>query len=460
MPQLNQQATRRGFIKKTTAAGIGFWVAGGLARAQSNSPNEQLQIAKFGVGGKGRSDLRHTSNHGKIIALCDTDRSFLEAAAATDRYKTDHTYTDFRELFDKVGDQVDVAVVSTPDHTHAVIAAQAMKNGMHCYCQKPLTHTIWEARQLGEIARKNNVVTQMGNQFTSLNAMREAAYRIRAGQLGTVSDVYAWTNRPVWPQGKKRPDPSPVPETLDWESWIGPAPMRPYAEASYHDFNWRGWWDFGTGSLGDMACHTWNLPYMALTMRDPTSVTAESSPNNHDSYPDSSKIDYDFPELDGRAAFKLHWSDNSQLPPKEIYAKFLEGKKNEDGSPRQLSASGCIIVGDKASLYAAGDYAQDGIELDRDMEWLDVDYPKPMEITEGDQDPVHVAEFYNGIHHPDQPPVSNFPNYAGPMVESILLGNLALWKGGRVEWDAKTLTPSDPSLKKIVRVDYREGYEV
>jgi len=459
MPHSNKQSTRRGFIKKSTAAGLGFWVAGGVARAQSTSPNEQLQIAKFGINGKGRTDLQNASRHGKIFAVCDVDRTFIDALSESPRFNAEHQFTDFRELFDKVGDQCDVAIVSTPDHTHAVIAAGAMKRGMHCYCQKPLTHTIWEARQLGNIARETGVVTQMGNQFTSLDRMRQTAYRIRAGQLGTVTDVYAWTNRPIWPQGKDRPEPSPAPESLDWESWIGPAPMRPFAQATYHAFNWRGWWDFGTGSLGDMACHTWNLPFMALNMRDPVAVTAESSGHNKDSYPDSSKIVYEFPELDGRPAFKLHWSDKSQLPPEEIYAKFLE-KKNDDGSPRQLTESGCIIVGEKASLYAAGDYAERGIELDKDdMEWLDVDYPKPVRVTD-DCDPVHVQEFFNAIRHPDQPAVSNFPDYAGPMVESILPGNLSVWNGGRVEWDAKTMTPSDPELKKIVHNDYRDGYEV
>ena len=188
--------------------------------------------------------------------MCDIDRRFLEPAAKAPRTKTDNTFTDYREMLDKLGDKIDVVIISTPDHTHAVMAAKAMKMKKHVYVQKPLTHTIWEARELGKIAKENGVATQMGNQFTALPAMRQAAARIRAGQLGTVKEVYAWTNRPIWPQGQDRPAATPVPKEVDWESWIGPAPMRDYAEGAYHDFKWRGWWDFGTGSLGDMACHT------------------------------------------------------------------------------------------------------------------------------------------------------------------------------------------------------------
>jgi hypothetical protein len=250
-----------------------------------------------------------------------------------------------------------------------------------------------------------------------------------------------------------------VPENVDWESWIGPAPMRDYAEGDYHPFAWRGWWDFGTGSLGDMACHTCNLPFMALNMRNPTAVEASSSPNNQDSYPLTSKITFDFPELDGRPAFKLHWSDKSQLPPEDLYAGFLEGKKDAEGNPLQLAGSGCLIVGDECTMYAAGDYANEGIELSGGVEWLEVEYPKA-EGADEDPEQAHVAEFYNAIRNPNQPATGNIPDYSGPLTETILLGNLALWNGKRVEWDAATLTPSDASLNKIVRNPYRDGYDV
>ena len=187
--------------------------------------------------------------------------------------------------------------------------------------------------------------------------MREAAYRLRTGQVGTVKEVHVWTNRPVWPQGEARGPEKPVPKELDWESWIGPAPMRPYADG-YHTFKWRGWWDFGTGALGDMACHTCNLPFMGLNMRDPTAVVAETSGHDHDSYPTKSKIKFDFPELDGRAPFTFYWYDGTNLPPAELYADFV--KPGKDGKPKSLNASGCLIVGDKCTMYAAGDYAERG----------------------------------------------------------------------------------------------------
>jgi predicted dehydrogenase len=448
--------SRRDFLKHTAAAGAGFWVAGGLASSARAQANSQLQIAKLGIRGKGESDMRQARRFGKIHAICDIDDRFLEPAKRA--LRTENVFTDYRELLDKLGDQIDVVVISTPDHTHAVMAGKAMRMKKHVYLQKPLTRTIWEARELGRLARENDVVTQMGNQFTALPAMRQAAARIKAGQLGKVTDVWAWTNRPIWPQGNERPKGTPVPKEVHWNEWIGPAPMRDYAEGAYHDFAWRGYWDFGTGSLGDMACHTLNLPFMALDMRDPVSCEASSSPNNHDSYPDNSKFTYEIPERDGRPAFKLHWADKSQHPPEELYAEFLVGKTDREGQPMKLSESGCLIVGDKCTMYAAGDYAQDGIELSGGVEWIDADYEKPPES--GDVERSHVTEFYNAINDRSKKTMSNIPDYAGPMLEMILLGNLALWKGGAVKWDAKNLKPDDASLMSLVKPTYRDGHEV
>jgi predicted dehydrogenase len=466
MQAQNRQSTRRGFLKGSAALGAGFWVAGGVAPlARAVSANGKLQIAKIGVaGGKGGSDLDNARHFGQIFTLCDIDHRFLDPAAK--KYKVDKTFTDYREMLDQLGDKIDVCVITTPDHNHAVMASKAMKMGKHVYLQKPLTHSIWEARELQKIARETGVATQMGNQFTAFEPMRQAAYRIHGGQVGTVKDVYVWTNRPVWKQGIDRPASAPVPKEVDWESWIGPAPFRDYADNVYHNFEWRGWWDFGTGSLGDMACHTCNLPFMALNMRNPTSVEATSSGHNRDSYPDNSKITFKFPELDGRAPFTLHWSDKSQLPPEELYAEFLK-KPGKDGKPRTLSESGCLIVGDKCTMYAAGDYANEGIELSGGAEWLDVEFPKaPGSSPDATQTELsHCQEFYDYIHDRKKVSMSNIPDYAGPLTETILLGNLAVWntaagKNSRVEWDAKTLTPSDASLKQIVHNEYRSGYEV
>ncbi len=452
----NLAASRRDFLRTTAGGAVGYWVAGGIAAKVSASPNEQLQIASFGVNGKGRSDVSNAAKFGTIYALCDCDRSFLELSAGANKVAKENTFTDFRELFDKLGDQIDVVTVSTPDHTHAVILAKALKAKKHCYGQKPLTHDIYEARKIQELARAAGpeVVTQMGNQGTALDAMRKAAYQVRAGQIGKVKEVHVWTNRPVWPQGEARGTEQPVPKELDWQSWIGPAPMRPYADG-YHTFKWRGWWDFGTGALGDMACHTVNLPFMALNMRDPTAVEAETSSHDHDSYPAMSKIRFDFPAIGDRQAFTFHWYDGSNLPPKDLYADFETPDK--DGKPRSVTTSGCLLVGDKATMYAAGDYADQGVFVNNDLELTEVDYPKPV----GEPELGHVQEFYEAIADPkNKKTVSNFADYAGPLTETILLGNLAVWKQGPVKWDAKTLTPDDPSLMAIVKNEYREGYEL
>ncbi len=435
---------RRDFLQTSAAVGAGYWALGGVAAAQSNAANEQIQIACVGVGGKGDSDTTNASRFGKVVALCDIDDQTLAGKESV--IKSGNTFNDYRELLESMGDKIDAVTVSTPDHMHAVIAAAAMKMGKHVYCQKPLTHSIWEARRLGEIAKESDVVTQMGNQFTAYNPMREAAYQIKEGNLGTVSEVHVWTNRPVWPQGGPRPEGKPVPENVHWDLWLGVAPKRPYAPGAYHDFTWRGWWDFGTGALGDMACHTCNLPFMALNMRDPVAVEATTSDHNHDSYPEWSTIKFDFPELDGRGAFTLYWYDGGKKPDNALFADV--SIKNEDGSPAP-EKSGTLIIGDKAKMYAAGDYAEKGIEI-VGADAMKVDYPR----SRG-----HEREFYDAIKDRSKTPMSNFPTYGGPLTETILLGNLAVWKGARVEWDAQNLVPlNDTSLMSIVKPEYQNGY--
>src|SRR5215213_1428827 len=339
---------RRKFLQTTAVTGLGYWVAGGVEAAVSKSPNDQIQLGCIGVGGKGQSDVQNVSKFGKIYALCDVDKTTREGMEKA--YKTEHNFADYREMLDKLGDRIDAVTVSIPDHNHAVAAAKAMKMGKHVYCQKPLTHSIWEARRLGEIAKENNVATQMGNQYTAYNPMRKAAYQVREGQLGNVKEVHIWTNRPIWPQGEKRAPAKPVPSSLNWQAWIGPAPFRPYAEG-YHPFKWRGWWDFGTGALGDMACHTCNLPFMALNMRDPVSVEAECPEHDGDSYPPRSKIVFEFPELNGRKPFQMTWYDGGNLPDRSLFKGVTLTTKTDDGKeippPHQ---SGVLLIGDKATM--------------------------------------------------------------------------------------------------------------
>ncbi|NIL95675.1 MAG: Gfo/Idh/MocA family oxidoreductase, partial [Planctomycetales bacterium] len=243
---MTQRMTRRRFVQASTTAAAGYWVCGGLQAAEPKSALETIHFACIGIGGKGSSDSGDAGKHGQVVAICDTDGQRLKGAQ--NRFKDARLFADFRELITEMGDKIDAVTISTPDHTHAVAASLAMKQGKHAFVQKPLTHGIAEARYLSELAKEKGVQTQMGNQGTANSGLREAAAILRAGTLGKVNQVHVWTNRPVWPQGGERPAAAEAPAHLEWDLWLGPAPERPYGHG-YHPFAWRGWWDFGTGAL-------------------------------------------------------------------------------------------------------------------------------------------------------------------------------------------------------------------
>jgi predicted dehydrogenase len=436
-------------LQTTAVAGVGYWAAASV-RAQSNSPNEQIRFACIGVDGKGSSDSGDAARHGEIVAICDIDDQKLDAASKREKFAKAKRYNDYRKMLDEMRDQIDAVTVSTPDHSHAPASAMAMRLGKHCFCQKPLTHDIWEARRLGEIAREMKVATMMGNQGTAENGVRKASAIVQAGTLGAVTEVHIWTNRPIWAQGGPRPEPVAVPEYVHWDLFLGPAPERPYARG-YHPFAWRGWWDFGTGALGDMACHTVNMPFMALNLRDPISVAAETSGHNQDSYPKWSRIRFEFPELSGRAPVVMYWYDGGERPEPSI---FLSGKfptsTDREGNPR-IHESGALLIGEKGHLFSGGDYGE-RYELHGN-----VTEPEKVEF---ERSPGHFEEWVREMRGGPRA-TSNFPDYAGPLTETILLGNLAVWCGEKVDWDAATLTPTNkPELAAIVRRTYRQGYEV
>lgn len=441
---MSSRENRRNFLKLSAAAGVGFWASSGLQAQESNSPNEKINFACIGVGGKGSSDSADAARAGNIVAICDIDKERLEKAAAF--YPDAKQYTDFRAMLEEMDDKIDAVTVSTPDHTHAAATAIAMKKGKHCFTQKPLTHSIWEARRLGEIAKENKVVTQMGNQGTAERGLRRAAEILQGGGIGQVSEVHVWTNRPVWPQGVEKPEPQPVPEHVDWEMFIGPAKYREYADA-YHPFKWRGWWDFGTGALGDMACHTFNMAFMGLGLRDPASVEAESSGHNGETYPKWSVIKFEFPATDQREALTMFWYDGGKLPSPEL----TEGLPLGDSG--KLSSSGSLIIGDQGRMYSPNDY---GARFHLLPEEKYKDYEGPSETIP--RSPGHFTEFVNGIKGGPEP-MSNFPNYAGPLTETILLGNLAVWANKKIEWDAKNLVAKNaPEVAHIIKPEYREGW--
>jgi predicted dehydrogenase len=431
---------RRQFLQTTAVAGIGYWVAGSTQAKESKSPNERIAMASIGIGGKGLSDSDDAANFGDMVAICDVDTGTLNSGKK--RFPKAKTYTDFRKLLDEMGKSIDAVTVSTADHTHAAAGLMAMRMGKHCFCQKPLTHTIYEARLMAKVAAESKVATQMGNQGTANDALRKAAAVVKSGVLGTVKEVHVWTNRPMWPQDSPRGKSVPCPATLDWLSWLGPAPVRPFADGCYHPFAWRGWWDFGTGALGDMACHTVNMPYMALNLRDPIAVQAECSKHNGDSYPKWSIITFDFPAIENRAAVKLFWYDGTKRPDE----KMIDGNK--------MSGSGCLVVGEKGKLYAPGDYCENeliplgGVTIP-EVKWT--------------ESPGHFEEWVRAIKG-GEPAMSNFVTYAGGLTETILLGNLAVWvaatgKGQRIEWDAKNMKSTNVAgLETIIKPFYRPGY--
>lgn len=434
---MTHDLTRRDFLASSAVAATGFWVSGTPAQEKNTSPLEKIRFACIGVGGKGRSDSADAGRHGDVVAICDVDSDTLGTAGM--KFAKAEKFQDFRKMFDQMAKSIDAVTVSTPDHTHAPAAAMAMRLGKHCFTQKPLTRTIWEARQLGELAREKKVVTQMGNQGTATAGLRRGAALVQAGAIGTVKEVHVWTNRPIWKQGIPRPPAADVPATLNWDVWLGPSPERPYAGGkAYHPFGWRGWFDFGSGALGDMACHTVNLPFAALDLRDPIEVEAESSGHDKDSFPQWSIIRFTFPARGKRPAVKMVWYDGGKTPPAELLG---EGVK--------MDRSGSLMIGDKGKMYAPGDNG-DRARLLGEMK----DEPK-VEVVKS---PGHFAEWVEAMKKGGKS-MSNFPDYAGPLTETILLGNLAVYAGKKIEWDAKEMKAKNaPEVAELIKPTYRKGW--
>jgi predicted dehydrogenase len=465
---MSDRTTRRGFLQTTALTGVGCWVAGGIPKssradgypaaspAPSKSPNSRIALASIGLGNQGSHDSGDAAPFGDMVAICDVDENVLNSVGQK-RFPKAKRYTDFRKMLDEMGSSIDAVTVSTPDHNHAPAALMAMRMGKHCYCQKPLTHTIYEARLMAQVACENRVATQMGNQGTADDSLRKSAAVIKSGVLGTVKEVHVWTNRPIWPQGGRRPKSVACPAHLNWNLWLGPAAARPYANG-YHPFSWRGWWDFGTGALGDIACHTVNLPYMALNLRDPVAVQAECPGHDGDGYPKWSIIKFDFPALDGRPAVKFTWYDGGKRPGKDVIGEMDSLFKSEiekaHAKPHEFFHSGCAVVGEKYTLFAPGDYAEHRCALSGGAALPEVPWVKS---------PGHFEEWIRAIKG-GEPAMSNFPDYAGGLTETILLGNLAVWtaatgKGPRVEWNAKNLKSTNiAGLDTIVKPIYRPGY--
>lgn len=441
---MSRRSSRRSFLQESAAIGIGVWAGGGMLARASTSANERVRFACIGVDGKGSSDSADAGKHGDVVAICDIDDGKLENAGSK-KFPNAQRFNDYRKMLDEIGKNIDAVTVSTPDHHHAFASIAAMKMGKACFTQKPLTHSVSEARMMADVAREMKVATQMGNQGTAGDSLRKAAAVVRGGHIGTVKEVHVWTNRPIWPQGGPRPKPADkVPENVHWDLFIGPAPFREYAPG-YHPFAWRGWWDFGTGALGDMACHTFNMPYMALDLKNPTSIEAEHAGHNKDSYPAWAVIKFMFPATGSRPAIPVTWYDGGKRPPKSLFGD------------KDLPASGALIVGEKETLHAHGDYCEKFSLLSGNTA-PDVEFVKS---------PGHFEEFVQAIQG-GPPAMSNFANYSGGLTETILLGNLAVWAGKgpesdgkKIEWDANNLRATNaPEVDVIIKRPYRSGWKL
>ncbi len=456
-------------MQQGAALSTAFWVGGQAVVKANTSALQSLSAACVGVGGKGGSDTSHIAEQGVAIAgLCDVDGDTLTKKGR--EFPDAKQFTDYREMLDSLGDKVDIVTVSTPDHNHAAAAIKAMRMKKHIYCQKPLTWSIVEARKMREVAEEMGVVTQMGNQGTSEDGLREAVEVIRSGAIGDVTEVHIWSNRPVWPQGLGRPDgQDPVPEGLNWDAWIGPAPMRPFKKGVYHSFNWRGWVDFGTGALGDMACHTTNMPVMALKLWDPVAVTAVKNPGivEGETFPGSSSLMFEFPEREGLPACKFYWYDGGNLPDDSIIsqlpASFQKRVANQrDGGGK---TSGAVLVGSKGLLFSPDDYGAKYYLLPEEQY---KDFSKPEQTLPripfkagGDQrQKWEFVQTCKGEYAPGT--MSNF-GYAGRLTETILVGNLAMRsaEGSRIEWDARNLKSTNmPEVNQFTHREYREGWSI
>ncbi len=438
--------SRRHFIMGTAGVLGGLAAGSSIARAQSRrsiSPNEKLNIAGIGMGGMGSHDMEQVSSE-NIVALCDVDD--VHAAKVFERYPNAKKYRDFRVMLEKQKD-IDAVVVATPDHLHAIVSMTAIQLGKHVYCEKPLTHSIYEARMLSQAARNAKVATQMGNQGQASEESRLLCEKIWDGAIGTVREIHGWCNRnpPICARGMARPEgSSPVPDTLDWDLWLGPAPFRPYVEKVYQPFVWRGWWDFGTGVLGDIGCHQFSAIFKALKLGSPstveaTSTAAQSPPEvNNESAPIASIVHYEFPAEGNRPAVTLTWYDGGLMPrrPDE-----LEPDREMGGG------DGMLYIGDKGKMLN-----HQLIPESRDKEYG----TPPRKLT---RSPGHYQEWINACKGGD-PGGSNF-DFAGPLTEVVLLGNIAIRTGKKLHWDSANMKITNvPEANKYINPPYREGWSL
>lgn len=447
VPQASPARTsRRTFVQTLVVAGAGV-ILPARSWARAAGANSRLRVASVGTGGKGNSDLTSiaASPNVDVVALCDVDETKPHLGWAAEKYPSAARYTDWRRLLDEARN-FDAVIVSTPDHMHAPISMAAMQLGKHVHCQKPLTHTVFEARQMRLAAKRAKVVTQMGNQIQSHEAYRTAVALVHGGAIGKVQEVYSWQSGAMrWLMESDRPAGSdPVPETLHWDEWLGVAPTRPYRKTIYHSFNWRGWQDFSNGQLGDFGCHILDPVFMALELTAPTTIRAEAPPINREVWTKNATVHYEFPGTAQTAADKIRltwYEGEGVLPPRELLGVSADFK---------LPGSGSLLKGEKGSLLIPH-VAMPQLLPEKNF----ADYKLPQV---GHRD--HYISWADACRG-EGTTTSHF-DYAGPLTEAVLLGTIAIRVPREtLQWDTAALKiTNSAAANALLTKPYRQGWEV
>lgn len=436
-----RQLTRRRFVQTTAAAAAAGYFVNPTAAQESNSPNEKLNIAAVGATGRAGANVAGVSTQ-NIVAIADVDRNLLDKGSV--KYPNAAKYRDYRKMLEAEEKKIDAVVVGTPDHSHAPAAAMALRMKKHVYCEKPLTHTVYEARTLANLAKKNDLVTQMGTQIHSLDNYRRVVELVETKTIGEIKEVHVWASA-VYTGGKFTTN-TPTPDHLDWDLWLGPAVERPYSEG-VHPFHWRRFWDYGTGALGDFGCHYMDLAHWALKLRNPTSVSAAGPKFDPVSTPAWCIVDYEYPARDKLPPVNLTWYDSGKKPEK-LQAIADRGPKDQDGKPMSTN-SGQLFVGEKGMILS--NYTQRCLLPSEDF--ADFEPPEPYIA----KSIGHHAEWLNAIKTGGET-TCNF-DYSGALTESVLLGTVAYRAGEKLEWDSENLkVTNSEKAQQFVHKEYRKGW--
>ena len=430
--------TRRDWLKYSAAVGAaGFGVHSfPVLGRESKSPNEKLNIAAVGVTARAGEDIAAVASE-NIIAICDVDENLLGQGA--NKYPGARKHRDFRVMLEKEAPAIDAVVIGTPDHTHAPAAAMALRLGKHVYCEKPLTHTVLEARTLANLARENKLVTQMGTQIHAGDNYRRVVELVQAGAIGDVGEVHVWVA--VDYSGAKFTTGTPVPKGLDWDLWLGPAPERPYTEGA-HPFNWRRFWEYGSGGLGDFGCHYMDLVHWALDLRHPSTIESEGPPVDPVSAPKWCIARYEYPSSKGRPAVKLTWYDGGKRPD------VLATLKDKNGKPLDWK-SGQLFIGSQGMILS--NYSEHLLLPQEKF----ADFKRPEQTI-----PPSIGHHQEWIHaiKTSGTTTCNF-DYSGALTEAVMLGVAAYRSGEKIEWNGKELkVTNSPKAQQYIHKEYRKGW--